>query len=127
MPDLAPFEPEDCDLLSGLDSGLLWDWPEDAPPDLAASSTDSPSAARIRIASPTAICWPSSAASLATVPSSKAWSSIVALSVSMSASTSPDDTLSPTLTFHLTTVPCSMVSDKRGMVTGIGMTNSIGL
>ena len=46
---------------------------------------------------------------------------MVALSVSMSAITCPEATLSPTLTCHLTTVPCSIVSERRGIVTLIGI------
>jgi hypothetical protein len=58
------------------------------------------------------------------VPSSKVCSSIVALSVSMSAMTWPDLTLSPGLTCHLTMVPTSMVSERRGMVMLVGMGGS---
>ena len=89
------------------------------PADEAASARSSPSSAITTIRSPTLTFEPSLAASLAMRPSSKASSSIVALSVSMSASTSPGATVSPSLTCHLTTVPCSIVSDIRGMVTEI--------
>ena len=71
--------------------------------------------------SPTFTCLPSGHNRLAMVPSSNAACSMVALSVSMSAITCPEVTLSPTLTCHLTTVPCSMVSESRGMVTLMGM------
>ena len=54
-------------------------------------------------------------------PSSKHCISIVALSVSMSATTDPDFTESPSLTFHLMTVPASIVSDRRGMVISMGI------
>src|SRR5687768_5304495 len=46
---------------------------------------------------------------------------MVALSVSTSAITSPAETLSPSLTFHLMMVPASIVSESRGMVMGMGM------
>ena len=46
------------------------------------------------------------------VPSSTASNSIVALSVSISASRSPDLTVSPSLTSHLASVPSSIVGDK---------------
>ena len=39
----------------------------------------------------------------------------------MSAITSPERTLSPSLTFHLMTVPASMVSESLGMVSVMGM------
>lgn len=88
-------------------------------PSTAAASSPSPASTAMMV--PTATALPSSTASLAMVPSSKDWSSIVALSVSMSAITSPEETASPSLTYHFTTVPCSIVSDKRGMVISIGM------
>ena len=47
--------------------------------------------------------------------------SIVALSVSISASTSPDLTVSPTLTSHLDSVPVSIVGDSAGMVMSMGI------
>jgi hypothetical protein len=52
---------------------------------------------------------------LATVPSSIASNSIVALSVSISASTVPEVTVSPSFTSHLASVPSSMVGDKAGI------------
>ena len=60
----------------------------------------------------------------ATVPSSKAWSSMVALSVSTSAMVSPAETSSPTDLCHLMSVPSSMVSDSRGISMGMGMARS---
>ncbi len=87
----------------------------------AASSTLSSSSASTMISLPISTDSPSAMRILATVPSSKDCSSIVALSVSMSASASPVSTVSPGLTFHLRTVPDSIVSDKRGMVISIGI------
>jgi hypothetical protein len=71
--------------------------------------------------SPTFTCLPSGQTSRAISPSSNTACSIVALSVSMSASTDPERTGSPSLTFHLMTVPASIVSERRGMVSSIGM------
>jgi len=39
----------------------------------------------------------------------------------MSATTSPDDTVAPSATFHLMIVPDCIVSERRGMVIGIDM------
>src|SRR5690606_20374023 len=55
------------------------------------------------------------------VPSSTASTSMVALSVSISAMTSPEETLSPSLTCHLARVPSSMVGDSAGMVMLMGI------
>ena len=55
-----------------------------------------------------------------TVPSSTASTSIVALSVSISATTSPDDTLSPGLTCHLARLPFSIVGESAGIRISIG-------
>ena len=60
---------------------------------------------------------------VATVPSSNAASSWVALSVSISASTSPAEISSPSLHIHLINVPSSMVSDIRGISTMMGISN----
>src|SRR5690606_2356045 len=58
---------------------------------------------------------PSATSSSLTTPSSIDSTSIVALSVSISASTSPDLTLSPTLTSHLDSLPSSMVGESAGI------------
>src|SRR5690606_18170259 len=58
---------------------------------------------------------PSATSNSLTTPSSTDSTSIVALSVSISASTSPDLTVSPTLTSHLASLPSSMVGDRAGM------------
>ena len=59
------------------------------------------------------------------MPSSMASTSIVALSVSISAMTSPVLTASPSLFSHLARLPFSIVGDSAGMSTWIGM--AIGL
>src|SRR4051794_31901602 len=55
------------------------------------------------------------------VPSSVASTSIVALSVSISAMMSPDLTLSPCCFTHLARFPFSIVGDSAGINTGIGI------
>ena len=62
---------------------------------------------------------PSSMKILAMYPSSVASKPMVALSVSMSASKSPSDTLSPTFFCHLLIVPVSMVGERAGRTTFI--------
>ena len=64
---------------------------------------------------------PSAIMILLITPSSTASNSIVALSVSISASRSPEDTMSPSLTNHLVSVPSSMVGESAGMRISIGM------
>ena len=49
------------------------------------------------------------------MPSSTASNSIVALSVSISAIISPADTLSPSFTSHLASLPSSIVGDNAGI------------
>src|SRR5688572_6774161 len=61
---------------------------------------------------------------LATLPSSTASTSIVALSVSISAMTSPAFTSWPSLTSHLVSVPSSMVGDSAGIRTSVGIAPS---
>jgi hypothetical protein len=58
---------------------------------------------------------PSAISSLVTLPLSTDSTSIVALSVSISASTSPGLTVSPSLTSHLESFPSSMVGDSAGI------------
>src|SRR5437870_11477586 len=57
----------------------------------------------------------------ASVPDSKDSMGMVALSVSMSAISSPALTRSPTFLFHLMTVPSVIVSESWGMVISKGM------
>ena len=54
-------------------------------------------------------------------PSSTASTSMVALSVSISAITSPDLTLSPSFLSHLARLPFSIVGESAGINTGIGI------
>src|SRR6516162_2602498 len=65
---------------------------------------------------------PSGTTILASVPSSTASYSIVALSVSISAMTSPGLILSPSFLSHLARLPFSMVGDSAGIriLVGIG-------
>src|SRR5215813_1403765 len=64
---------------------------------------------------------PSSTTICATVPSSTASTSMVALSVSISQITCPAFTTSPTLTCHFASLPSVMVGDRAGIRTGIDM------
>src|SRR3569833_2300934 len=59
---------------------------------------------------------PSGTTILPILPSSTASTSMVALSVSISAITSPEETLSPSLTCHLASLPSSIVGESAGMV-----------
>ena len=58
------------------------------------------------------------------VPSSTASTSIVALSVSISAITSPDLTKSPSFLSHLARVPCSIVGERAGIRMFVAMSSS---
>ena len=64
---------------------------------------------------------PSGTRILPSVPSSTASTSMVALSVSISAITSPDLTVSPSFFSHLARLPFSMVGESAGIRTSIGM------
>ena len=66
---------------------------------------------------------PSGTRILPSVPSSAASTSIVALSVSISAMTSPDLTVSPSFLSHLARLPFSIVGDSAGMRTSVGMSD----
>ncbi|CAA9514554.1 MAG: hypothetical protein AVDCRST_MAG39-2202 [uncultured Sphingomonadaceae bacterium] len=93
------------------------------PADVDASS---PSPARSAITVPTFTpSEPSGINSFATVPSSTASNSIVALSVSTSARRSPATTLSPSFTAQRDKVPSSMVGDSAGILISIGMGRSL--
>ena len=91
---------------------------------LIASSGDSPSSHRMMMVLPMSMVPPSSMTICATMPSSKDSSCMVALSVSISAKCCPALTLSPTLTFHVLTVPCVIVSERRGISISMGIGNS---
>jgi hypothetical protein len=69
-------------------------------------------------------CVPSGTRIFAIVPSSTASTSIVALSVSISAITSPDLTLSPSFLSHFARLPFSIVGDSAGIRILIGMLTS---
>src|SRR6266851_1266696 len=58
---------------------------------------------------------------LARTPSSTASTSMVALSVSISASTSPDFTFSPTALTHLAILPSVIVGDRAGIRISTGI------
>src|SRR5260370_27856764 len=64
---------------------------------------------------------PSGTRILPSVPSSTASTSMVALSVSISAMTSPDLTGSPSFLSHLARLPFSIVGDSAGINTSVGM------
>jgi hypothetical protein len=55
------------------------------------------------------------------MPSSTASNSIVALSVSISAITSPEETVSPSFTSHFAIVPSSMVGESAGMSSSVAI------
>ena len=81
-------------------------------------STASPASAKIAITVPTAtFSLPASTRICATTPSSIDSTSMVALSVSISAITSPECTVSPTAISHFATVPSVIVGESAGMVT----------
>src|SRR5882757_1243959 len=94
--------------------------------DLAASATLSPSAATMQIGVFTATpSVPSSTRICATVPSSTASTSMVALSVSISQITWPDFTTSPTFTCHLASLPSVIVGERAGIRTGMGIRSGL--
>ncbi len=86
------------------------------------SDASSPSSNRMAIGVFTStLSVPAAIRILPIIPSSMASTSIVALSVSISAKTSPEDTLSPSLTCHVASLPSVIVGDKAGMVIVIGI------
>ena len=90
--------------------------------DLRAHAASSPSARIMAIGVLTATSLvPSGTRILPSVPSSTASTSMVALSVSISAMTSPDLTASPSFLSHLARLPFSMVGESAGIRTSIGM------
>jgi len=64
---------------------------------------------------------PSGITILPITPSSTASTSMVALSVSISAMASPEATFSPSFFSHFASFPCSMVGDSAGMRMGMGI------
>src|ERR1700734_4012837 len=96
-------------------------------PSLSAAAS-SPSARIMAIGVLTATSLvPSGTRILPSVPSSTASTSMVALSVSISAITSPDLTLSPSFLSHLARLPFSMVGERAGINTSVGMAAHIKL
>jgi hypothetical protein len=90
--------------------------------DPAAAFTSSPSPASTAMTELTATsCVPSGTTILASVPSSTASYSIVALSVSISAITSPDLILSPSFFSQRARLPFSIVGDSAGMRILVGI------
>ena len=91
-----------------------------------AAFTSSPSPAKTAMISLTGTsCVPSGTRIFAIVPSSTASTSIVALSVSISAITSPDLTLSPSFLSHLARFPFSIVGDSAGIKMLIGIVSDL--
>ena len=89
-----------------------------------ASSKLSPSSTKWAITVPTAtLSVPSATVIFAITPSSMASTSIVALSVSISAMTSPERTSSPSATNHLARRPSVIVGDKAGILISIAISN----
>ena len=89
---------------------------------LESAEASSPSSSSCRITVPTFTpSEPASTVILPTTPSSMLSTSIVALSVSISASMSPETTLSPSLTSHFVSVPSSMVGDRAGILISIAI------
>src|SRR5258707_1394453 len=89
----------------------------------AAALTSSPSSANTAMSALTGTSGvPSGTTIFASVPSSTASYSIVALSVSISAMTSPGLTLSPSFLSHLARLPLSIVGESAGIRMLTGMT-----
>ena len=87
----------------------------------AGTSTFSPALPMAQSGAPISTWLPSGAKIFRSVPSKNDSSSIVALSVSTSASMSPDFTASPSFFSHLTSVPTVMVSLSFGISIMLGM------
>src|SRR3954469_11332838 len=88
----------------------------------AAAATSSPSPARIAMGVFTATLSVSSGTRIfARMPSSIASTSIVALSVSISARTSPGFTGSPSFLSHFASLPCSIVGERAGIRMSVAM------
>ncbi len=86
----------------------------------------SPSPASVAIGVLTFTPWlPSGTRISAITPSSTASTSIVALSVSISAMTWPGSILSPALTCHLARLPSSIVGESAGMVIWVVITRRL--
>ena len=89
---------------------------------LATGAASSPSPESVAITVPTFTSSVPSATSMDRItPSSTASNSMVALSVSISAMMSPDETVSPTFTSQRANLPCSMVGERAGILMAIDM------
>src|SRR5262245_16248958 len=109
--------------LAGFTGGTGFTAGAPVPAPAAAALTSSPSSTSTAMSALTGTsCVPSGTTILASVPSSIASYSIVALSVSISAITSPGLTLSPSFLNHLARLPFSMVGDSAGIKILTGMT-----
>src|ERR1700704_5211568 len=91
-----------------------------APSPIAEASSPSPKIMAMGVLTATSLV-PSGTRILPSVPSSTASTSMVALSVSISAMTSPDLTASPSFLCHLARFPFSMVGESAGIKTSIGI------
>src|SRR5882757_7469361 len=112
--------PERCWAPGGLDSAAFCVLAGLAP--ALSADASSPSARIIAIGVLTATSLvPSGTRILPSVPSSTASTSMVALSVSISAITSPDLTGSPSFLSHLARLPFSIVGDNAGIKISVGM------
>src|SRR5436305_2216532 len=105
----------------GADSAAR-SWRAGLPPSTLSVAASSPSAKIIAIGVLTATSLvPSGTRILPSVPSSTASTSIVALSVSISATTSPALTASPSFLSHMARLPFSIVGERAGIKIGVGM------
>ena len=77
------------------------------------------------ISAPALTVVPSLTSTRLSVPEANASRSITALSVSISAKTSPLPTTSPSRFFHFTTTPSSIVSVNFGMTTRLAIYDSL--
>src|SRR6185369_8739035 len=105
-----------CSALSALAVGGL----RLAPSAITEASSPSPKIMAMGVLTATSLV-PSGTRILPSVPSSTASTSMVALSVSISAMTSPDLTASPSFLCHLARFPFSMVGESAGIKTSIGI------
>src|SRR5713226_8243681 len=113
-----------CSALAGGADSVAFCWRAVAPPSFKAeASSPSPRIMAIGVLTATSLV-PSGTRMRPSVPSSTASTSMVALSVSISAMTSPDLTASPSFLCHLARLPFSIVGDSAGINTWIGMGGS---
>src|SRR6266849_4541513 len=113
----------DCSALAGGSVTGVFCWSAAPPSVNAEASSPSPKIMAIGVLTATSLV-PSGTKILPSVPSSTASTSMVALSVSISAMTSPDLIASPSFLCHLARLPFSIVGDSAGINTWIGMGGS---